>query len=207
MPADRLQLDELAEDQAAGQVLPLQFKEPPDHPLDRPAVRGGRDEARLVPGVLLRLDVVLDDERCVTERPQQADDLVHVDLAPGGQPRRPRGVALDHRVGLGQVVAVPEGRRVVDKSNTAGLQALIEEAVLLDGHHPAAVDAGDGPRLRGDAADGPVNVNPDEGVVVDQRPADRPAVADGGLAGVQVVGTSAVQRVEGVEDEHRTAYP
>jgi hypothetical protein len=40
VPANRLELDELAEEQTAGEVRPLQFQEPPHHPLNGFAVRG-----------------------------------------------------------------------------------------------------------------------------------------------------------------------
>ena len=116
--ADRLELDVLPEDQALGEVLALEFQEPPDDPCDGLPVGGRGDEARLGPLVLPALHEVLDDDGGVPERGQGLHDPVDAQVA--GQPDGPRRVPLDDRVVLGQVVAVAVLLRVVDQADVPG---------------------------------------------------------------------------------------
>src|SRR5204863_5362882 len=94
--ADRLERRELAEDQPADEIRPLQLQEPRDDSLDGLAIRSRRDVAGLLPGMLLRLYVVLEHEWRVAECPQQLHHAVHVELARAGQPDGPRRLAFEN---------------------------------------------------------------------------------------------------------------
>ena len=72
MRADRLKCDIGAEDQAFADIIALQLQEARDDALNRLAICGARDVARLKPLVLARLDVVFHNHRLIAERRKRA---------------------------------------------------------------------------------------------------------------------------------------
>jgi hypothetical protein len=165
--ADRLELDILPEDQALGEVVPLEIQEPPDDPSHGIPIDGRRDEARLGPLVLPGLHEVLHDDGGIPERGQGLHDAVDAQIT-----REPDGswrLSFDDRVGLGQVVAVPVLVWVVDQPDSLCGERLVESPVLGRRHHPAPVRRQDRLVLLGKPPDNRSHfIIPDQGVVIDE---------------------------------------